>query len=85
VNTKKAPRKVFGGALGGVGHGAFVSIFVNVFRERLGPWAAAGVVVMAGSGVVAAFSALSAEPERRHSAEAPAPELLLAEPSGIPF
>ena len=85
MNTKKAPRKVFGGALGGVGHGALVSIFVNAFRERLGPWAAAGVVLMAGSGVVAAFSALSAEPERRPSAKAPAPELVLAEPSGIPF
>ena len=90
VNTRKAPRKGFGSALGGVRRSALFGILGNVFRKRLfrkhlGSCVAAGVVLMTGTGVVAALSALSAEPERRQGAVAPSLELRLAGPSGVPF
>jgi tetratricopeptide (TPR) repeat protein len=68
VNTTKASGKIFGSAVGLLGAG---------FGKNLGPWVVAGAVLMTGTGMLAAFGALAAKPERLQSPEPP--------PAGIPF
>jgi tetratricopeptide (TPR) repeat protein len=68
VNTTKASGKIFGSAVGLLGAG---------FGKNLGPWVVAGAVLMTGTGMLAAFGALAAKPERLQSPESP--------PAGIPF
>jgi tetratricopeptide (TPR) repeat protein len=68
VNTTKASGKIFGSAVGLLGAG---------FGKNLRPWVVAGAVLMTGTGMLAAFGALAAKPERLQSPEPP--------PAGIPF
>ena len=68
MNTTKASGKIFGSAVGLLGAG---------FGKNLGPWVVAGAVLMTGTGMLAAFGALAAKPERLQSPEPP--------PAGIPF
>src|SRR5208337_1647011 len=77
VNKRKAPGKAFGSTLDSPLGGAF--------GKHLGSWAVAGVVLMTGAGVLVAFSALAAKPERLRSLEASSPESLSAAPVGIPL
>ena len=68
MNTTKASGKIFGSAVGLLGAG---------FGKNLRPWVVAGAVLMTGTGMLAAFGALAAKPERLQSPEPP--------PAGIPF
>ena len=77
MNTTKASAKIFGSAVG--------SLLGGAFGKNLGPWVVAGVVLMTGTGMLVAFSALGAKPERLKSAHAPSPKSLLLPPAGIPF
>ena len=69
MNTRKASGGILGSAAG--------SLLDGVFGKSLGPWVIAGAVLMTGTGVLAAFGALAAKPERLASVQAP--------PAGIPF
>ena len=77
MNTRKAPGKIFGSAVG--------SLLGGAFGKDLGPWVIAGIALMTGAGALVAFSALAAKPERLESAEAPARESLWLPPAGIPL
>jgi tetratricopeptide (TPR) repeat protein len=77
VNTTTAPKKVFGSGFGRLLGGA-------IGRHR-GRWAVVGLVLMTGTGALAAFGALAAKPERLWSAEVRSPESLLAAPGGSPL
>ena len=68
MNTTKASGKIFGSAVGLLGAG---------FGKNLKPWVVVGAVLMTGTGMLAAFGALAAKPERLQSPEPP--------PAGIPF
>jgi len=69
VNTRKASGGILGSAAG--------SLLGGAFGKSLGPRVIAGAVLMTATGVLAAFGALAAKPERLASAQAP--------PAGIPF
>ena len=56
MNTRKASGEIFGSAVG--------SLLGGAFGKNLGPWVIAGAVLMTGTGVLAAFGALAAKPER---------------------